>query len=196
MDKINMVTAAQLDEATRERDSIKTIKFNKLEIKVRQYLPIDHKIALAQDVYKLSSVVDSNGFTNVDINREDIAIVYSLIKYYTNIAVNDMDIIENYDALISSGVFKEILKSIGDEYDAVMTILHNIKLQKDIEYTKGSSLEGVLTKLPMMFATLIETAKESATAFIDTLKKDKKLTEKVSAIVDQLSKGVKENQGK
>lgn len=196
MDKINMVTAAQLDEATRERDSIKTIKFNKLEIKVRQYLPIDHKITLAQDVYKLSSVVDSNGFTNVDINREDIAIVYSLIKYYTNIAVNDMDIMESYDALISSGVFKEILRSIGDEYDAVMTILHNIKLQKDIEYTKGSSLEGVLTKLPMMFATLIETAKESATAFIDTLKKDKKLTEKVSAIMDQLSKGVKENQGK
>lgn len=190
MDKINMVALSELKEIENRIEYIKTVKIKKLEVKVRRYLPIEKKIALANDVYRLSSEVDDNGYTNVNLNSQDIAITNLIVKYYTNIELSN-DLIADYNTLIVTNVYTEVIEHIGSEYNAIMSILENIKAKKDLEYIKSASLDGVLNKIPMMVTSLAETLKDSVSAFIERFKKDDEFVNKITDIIENATKGVK-----
>ena len=148
-------------------DSVKQIKFNdEITIEVKQYLPVQEKLALIGRVIMQAHEQDEN-YSNpikVDVFRE-LEMVYA----YTNISFTDKqkeDPAKLYDLLVCSGILKtikdaipsdekgEIVFGIEDSIEAVykyqnsvLGIIDNIKngyVETDIDINK---LQGSMEEL-------------------------------------------------
>lgn len=93
-------------------DSIKTIEFEEQAIEVRQYLPIQEKLALIGKVIELAHEQDYNYANPV---KEDVFLTLETVFAYTNLSFTDKqkeDLPKLYDTIFSSGLLDEILKAI------------------------------------------------------------------------------------
>lgn len=121
--------------------AVKTITVGEQEIEVKQYLPINDRLALISEV--LNDSYDGANYPNwvkIDMITE-LAIVYA----YTNIAFTDKqkeDICKLYDLLKSTGVMKIIIDAIPvDEY---VTIVDDIHVMAQAIYDQKNSAVGIV----------------------------------------------------
>ena len=90
------------------------IEFNKQEIEVIQYLPIEKKLELISDIINKS--IDDNNYYNPC--RIDIYLMNEIIYAYTNVNLTDKqkeDVYKIYDSFISSGFAEAVMKNIPNE---------------------------------------------------------------------------------
>lgn len=93
---------------------ISEIEVNMLEeidvngVKVKQYLPIEKKLALAGNI--VNNTADDTDFYNPA--RLEIFYVLNMVRAYTDIEYEDMDIFEAYDRLVGSGFWQGIDNAI------------------------------------------------------------------------------------
>ena len=122
-------------------NSVKVVTFNDIEIKVKQYLPINEKLQLISNV--INAAADENNFSNPI--KEDLFGTLEIIYAYTNLGFTEKqkeDPIKLYDDMISSGFADEIIKEIpSEEYN---TIVNGINECTKAIYTYRNSLLGIL----------------------------------------------------
>ena len=138
----NKVTFTKL--ALKKKDEVKTIKWGEIEIEVKQYLPIDDKINIAQNV--LNNSADDNNFANpmkVDVNFN-----LELIYHYTNITFTDKqkeDVTKLYDLFEESGLLSKIIMAIPeDEYNDLVNYTQDTI---DAFYKQQNSALGIMEKI-------------------------------------------------
>lgn len=97
----------------------KTIVIAEQEIVVEQYLPVQEKMAMLENV--LNHTIDETGFFNP--TRLEVFFIIYLIKTYTNISITDKMIEEahkTYDLLEMNGITDAIVEAIPDtEYETL-----------------------------------------------------------------------------
>lgn len=102
---------------------IKILKWNDVEIEVKQYLPSNEKLELCAKI--LNEVVDDQGYYNP--GKLEIFRTVEIILAYTNISVTEKqkeDICKLYD--LFNGEFKDaVFETINyDELDFIIDTLH------------------------------------------------------------------------
>ena len=94
---------------------IKTINYNDQVIEVKQYLPIQEKLQLIQDI--VNRAVDEGSFYNP--GKVDLFTVLGIVEHYTNITTTPKQKNENfcntYDLLVGSGLIDQIIEVIPEE---------------------------------------------------------------------------------
>ena len=107
-----------------------TITLNEQVVEVEQYLPVQEKMAMLEDV--LNHTIDETGFFNP--TRLEVFFILYLIKTYTNISITDKmieDAPKTYDLLEMNGIIDAIINAIPDTeyemlYDAVETTSQHV----------------------------------------------------------------------
>lgn len=130
---------------------IKTIEFNGQTIEVKQYLPVNEKLALIGNVINFAH--DENNFSNpVKIS---IYTTLEIMYNYTNINFTDKqkeDPAKLYDMLISSGLVAEVINVIPEaEYHE---ILCGVSDSIDAVYTYRNSVMGILDSISQDYSSL------------------------------------------
>ena len=120
---------------------VKVVKFNDQEIEVRQYLPVDEKLALIGKI--INNSAEDAKFYNV--GKITIFTTVEMVCAYTNISFTEKqkeDIVKLYDLIQSNGLFDEILAAIPDEEfnDLLNSTLDSV----DAIYTYRNSVMGIL----------------------------------------------------
>lgn len=134
-------------------DSIKEVKLNdEITIEVKQYLPIQEKLALIGRVVELAHEQDANYSNPVKASvYKDLEIVFA----YTNLTFTDKQKEESaklYDLLLSSGYLKTILDNIPcEEYCAIGNGVHDSI--KSVYAYQNSAL-GILDALKTDYSAL------------------------------------------
>ena len=134
-------------------DSIKEVKLNdEITIEVKQYLPIQEKLALIGRVVELAHEQDANYSNPVKAAvYKDLEIVFA----YTNLTFTDKQKEEPaklYDLLLSSGYLKTILDNIPcEEYCIIGNGVHDSI--KSV-YAYQNSIFGILDNLKQDYSNL------------------------------------------
>jgi len=132
-----------LDELTLQVNAeIKQFEFNGQTIEVKQYLPVNDKLALISWVINQS--VDEFKFYNV--GKLDIFKAIGFVKYYTNIDITEDELVnaaDLYDRLSSSGLLQLVLETIPGETEQLWI---NSTLKDTVEsiYKYQNSVMGIL----------------------------------------------------
>lgn len=126
----------KIKSVKRETPSTKTIiNEGSPDIIVKQYLPVEQKMALIGNIVNNSA--DDNNYYNPI--RLDMYTVIGIIGFYTDIDLEDTTIAQAYDILMESGLWEDILDTIPAseiEYIKINTrkILENIYAYKNSIY--------------------------------------------------------------
>lgn len=134
----------------KKNEEIKTIKFNDIEIEVKQYLPANDKLAL------IGNVINNSHSTNF-ANPVLIEVMGSLeiIYTYTNINFTDKqkeDPMKLYDLLNSSGLIDAIVSAIPQvEYE---TVIDGISDTIEAVYAYENSAMGILNTISKDYSNL------------------------------------------
>ena len=138
----NKVTFTKL--GLKKKDEVKTVKWGEIEIEVKQYLSIDDKISIAQNV--LNNSADDNNFANP--MKVDIYFNLELIYHYTNITFTDKqkeDVTKLYDLFEESGLLSKIITAIPeDEYNNLINYTQDTI---DAFYKQQNSALGIMEKI-------------------------------------------------
>lgn len=127
--------------------NIKDIELNLPEekevqgIKVKQYLPMEDKMALIGNI--VNNSVDDNNFYNP--TRLHIYYVMGILNTYTDLDLGTETILNVYDKIVSNGLWKEINEAIPEEernmiQDFTKRIIDNI-------YNYKNSAVGILESI-------------------------------------------------
>lgn len=127
------------------------IDFNKQQIEIQQYLPIEKKLELITNIINYS--VDENGYYNPC--RLEMFLTIETILAYSNISITQnqrKDIFKIYDNLINSGLANLILENIPEnEYKYILT-----STKETIEniYKYRNSVLGILDTISADYSDL------------------------------------------
>lgn len=130
---------------------INKIIINEQEIEVKQYLPINDKLAFISNV--LNNAYDGTNYPNwikIDM-MTDLEMVYT----YTNINVTDKqkeDICKLYDLLRSGGVFAAVASAIPEA--ELEEIRHGVNTMAHAIYDQKNSVLGILEAVTTDYANL------------------------------------------
>lgn len=142
---MSKVTYTKIKSGTDTNEQkIKTFNWNNNVIEVKQYLPIEDKIELINNVLKIS--VDENGYINPI--KEDILFYLYVIFTYTNISFTDKqkeNLFKIYDYFKCSRLLELILDKIPSaEFN---------ELFEQMELT-AKFFEKTLTSIPNIIKTI------------------------------------------
>lgn len=130
---------------------IKTITWNDQEIEVKQYLPINDKLALISNV--LNHCAQEEKYYNM--GKFELYFTLEVIYNYTNISPTDKqkeDACKLYDMICSSGLYNEILGVINAEDIA---FLRNVALDSiQAIYAYSNSVMGIIDTVTMDYKGL------------------------------------------
>ena len=124
-------------------EEVKQVKLNdEITIEVKQYLPIQEKLALISRVVEYAHMEDANYSNPVKASvLRDLEIVFA----YTNIAFTEKqkeDIPKLYDTLYSSGIITKIIDNIPE--DEYLEIVTGVEDSVQAVYQYLNSVVGVL----------------------------------------------------
>ena len=126
----------------KRKDEIKTVNINNNAIEVKQYLPINDKLALISKVINLSHD-SSNNFAN-PIQLEVIGTI-EIIMAYTNLSFTEKqkeDYAKLYDLFEENGIIDLIIAEIPErEYNY---IIDGVNETADAVYKYQNSVMGIL----------------------------------------------------
>lgn len=118
---------------------VRTINWNGTVISIKQYLPVNDKLALISWVINQSA--DDMKFYNV--GKIDVFFTLGILKYYTDIEFNAEDKpTELYDIFVSSGLYKACKNEMAySEYEWLQKTLNDTI---DSIYKYQNSVMGIL----------------------------------------------------
>ena len=131
---------------------IKTVEVADVAIEVRQYLPIQEKLALIGRVIELAHEQDANYSNPV---KADVYMLMEMIFAYTNITFTDKqkeDIAKLYDQLCSSGVLAEIMEAIPENEREM--IEYGVAASIESVYKYQNSVLGIMDTLQKDYANM------------------------------------------
>ena len=129
----------------------KTFNFNEQVIEVKQYLPVNEKLALISNVINQS--IDENNFNNP--LQVKVFTLLEIVYNYTNINFTDKqkeDSAKLFDMLYSSGFIAEVLDNIPNkEYGEIIEYINkSIKAYYDYK----NSVMGILENISADYSNL------------------------------------------
>lgn len=120
---------------------IEKVEWNGEEIEVKQYLPIDDKLAMIAAI--LNSSIDDNGYYNPA--KIYVYTIVNMLDYYTNINFTDKqkeDISKTYDLVAGSGLSVKVFAAINPyEYQQIQGWIRELI---DSIYTYKNSIVGMM----------------------------------------------------
>lgn len=129
----------------------KILKWNEQDIEITQYLPVQEKLGVMQDVI-MSSMTEYNYENPVQV---EVYTYLSIIKNYTNIKFTEKQLespAKLYDLIRSSGLLDEIINNIpAEEYDELTA---GIKKSLTAFYAYRNSVLGILDVLKTDYSNL------------------------------------------
>ena len=124
-----------------QNKAVQSINYNGQVIEVKQYLPVNDKLALISRVINLSA--DDNNFANPV--KVSVFAVLEIISTYTNISFTEKqkeDPCKLYDLLVGNGLSSKILVAIPTE--ELAELLTGIDDSINAMYTYRNSIMGIL----------------------------------------------------
>lgn len=131
--------------------NVETFEFNEQTIEVKQYLPVNNKLALISEV--INNSADENNFAN-PVKVEVYATV-AIIEAYTNITFTDKqkeDITKLYDKLVSGELYQTILHLIPVE--EINSLFDALRSSIDAVYNYRNSVMGILENISTDYSNL------------------------------------------
>lgn len=136
----------------KRKDEVKTVNINNNVIEVKQYLPVNDKLALISRVINLSHD-SSNNFAN-PVQVEVIGTI-EIIAAYTNLSFTEKqkeDYAKLYDLLEENGITKDLIGAIPeDEYSF---LIDGINDSVEAVYKYQDSILGILEVISQDYSNL------------------------------------------
>lgn len=164
-------------------------EFLKTQIKIIPYLDYGTKMFLAQNIIDKSCLKDGN--LHIDSCKKYILYIYTVIKFYTNIDINEKDIMIQYDLLDRNNLVEKILKLIPEKELITFNTILDMK-QNDLMNNKYEThafivdqldkVKEIVPELSKIFVPLIEKLNNK----IETLDENK-----IEKILNRVTKFVK-----
>lgn len=136
----------------KKKDEVKTVNINNNVIEVKQYLPINDKLALISRVINLSHD-SSNNFAN-PVQVEVIGTV-EIIMAYTNLSFTEKqkeDYAKLYDLLEENGITKDLISAIPE--DEYAFLIDGINESIEAVYKYQNSVLGILDSVAQDYSNL------------------------------------------
>ena len=136
----------------KRKDEVKTVNINNNVIEVKQYLPINDKLALISRVINLSHD-SSNNFAN-PVQVEVIGTI-EIIMAYTNLSFTEKqkeDYAKLYDLLEENGITKDLISAIPE--DEYAFLIDGINESIEAVYKYQNSLLGILDSVAQDYSNL------------------------------------------
>lgn len=136
----------------KRKDEVKTVNINNNVIEVKQYLPINDKLALISRVINLSHD-SSNNFAN-PVQVEVIGTV-EIIMAYTNLSFTEKqkeDYAKLYDLLEENGITKDLIGAIPE--DEYAFLIDGINESIEAVYKYQNSILGILEVISQDYSNL------------------------------------------
>lgn len=161
-------------------------------MEIKKYLPIAEKKLLIDTIVTHSLTENENGLKMINYIQKDVAQVIMIIRMYTDMEVN----LDNYDELVESGKFNEIVSSIvTSDIDFVIKTVDKIleqevKINNSIEGIISSNLTKLISKIPnekqinKFIPKLMKSLEKISPEIVDTIKNISKGTIKESKAGD------------
>lgn len=96
------------------------------DLTVRKYLPYQEKIEFAAEVIRCALETDNETNLSFMSFREDLFIVYFVMKYYTDFPVND-DPVGTYDYVTSTGLYDTVHDYISTDIKHTLDLYYRMK---------------------------------------------------------------------
>lgn len=136
----------------KRKDEVKTVNINNNVIEVKQYLPINDKLALISRVINLSHD-SSNNFAN-PVQVEVIGTI-EIIAAYTNLSFTEKqkeDYAKLYDLLEENGITKDLISAIPE--DEYAFLIDGINDSVEAVYKYQDSILGILEAISQDYSNL------------------------------------------
>ena len=136
----------------KRKDEVKTVNINNNVIEVKQYLPVNDKLALISRVINLSHD-SSNNFAN-PIQVEVIGTI-EIIAAYTNLSFTEKqkeDYAKLYDLLEENGITKDLIGAIPE--DEYAFLIDGINESIEAVYKYQNSILGILETVSQDYSNL------------------------------------------
>ena len=136
----------------KKKDEVKTVNINNNVIEVKQYLPINDKLALISRVINLSHD-SSNNFAN-PVQVEVIGTV-EIIMAYTNLSFTEKqkeDYAKLYDLLEENSITKDLISAIPE--DEYAFLIDGINESIEAVYKYQNSVLGILDSVAQDYSNL------------------------------------------
>ena len=138
----NKVTFTKL--ALKKKEEVKTIKWGDNDIEIKQYLPVEDKIKIIENVLRNSA--DDNNFANPV--KVEVYFSLELLYNYTNITFTEKqkeDVTKLYDLFEENGLFAQIITAMPEtEY----TLLYDwVQETIDAFYKHRNSALGIMEQI-------------------------------------------------
>ena len=136
----------------KKKDEVKTVNINNNVIEVKQYLPINDKLALISRVINLSHD-SSNNFAN-PVQVEVIGTI-EIIAAYTNLSFTEKqkeDYAKLYDLLEENGITKDLIGAIPE--DEYAFLIDGINDSIEAVYKYQNSVLGILDSVAQDYSNL------------------------------------------
>lgn len=109
----------------KKKDDVVAININDIDIEVKQYLPVEDKLTLIQNV--MNDAADSNNFINP--TKVEVFAHLQIVFNYTNLNFTEKqkeNLPKLYDLLESNGVIAEVCKAIPTtEYSGLVETIND-----------------------------------------------------------------------
>lgn len=138
-------------------NEVNTVIINDQEITVKQYLPVNEKLALIGDV--IEQAADNNNFANPV--KLEVFTKLEIVFNYTNLTFTEKqkeDLVKLYDTLESNNIFNQIMAAM-DELE-LKTIVESIEECAKAVYTYKNSVLGLLDTIGQDYGDLSVGASE------------------------------------
>lgn len=170
---MSKILVKELKEALKQnqKQNIKAVDYNGLQLDIKQYLTISEKLTLIKSIFE-SAIDRDNGLHILNKNSLDIAYKVLLVQTYVPNLTLPKNVIESYDMLCESGLYDFICEIIptGELIDIEMALKNHIEAERDeyeqkntIQYIIKDLLSGLIDKLP---------SKEEAEEFVKMASKE------------------------
>ena len=136
----------------KKKDEVKTVNINNNVIEVKQYLPINDKLALISRVINLSHD-SSNNFAN-PVQIEVIGTI-EIIMAYTNLSFTEKqkeDYAKLYDLMEENGITKDLISAIPE--DEYAFLIDGINDSIEAVYKYQNSVLGILDSVAQDYSNL------------------------------------------
>lgn len=136
----------------KRKDEVKTVNINNNVIEVKQYLPVNDKLALISRVINLSHD-SSNNFAN-PVQVEVIGTI-EIIAAYTNLSFTEKqkeDYAKLYDLLEENGITKDLIGAIPE--DEYAFLIDGINESIEAVYKYQNSVLGILEVISQDYSNL------------------------------------------
>ena len=164
--------------------------FLKENLKITPYIPFVTKEAIARQIVKISTYDKKTG--NIKLNSVGHHHLYCrmIIEYYTNLERENTNFIDEYDLLVSSGVFRKIMAMIPEyelgEFNMIIDMVRDDAIKN--EYELHAFISNQIDRFEQLLQTALENASDKIAEEVGNLNEDqlKKLKNNLDTVMKRI----------